>query len=133
MAMDLLKAALACKESNTISNYVGDTSDRKHKRPVHEAMSHTSTEAIHVASDECISPSTSPDTKKEGQKKREPMVAGGGQSPKKAKVEPTFTAVSGTDGSMQCIFVEEECIPLWPQYEHKRTAGKFISVATTES
>ena len=65
--------------------------------------------------------------------KREPMVAGGGQSTKKAKAEPTFTAVSGTDGPMQCIFVEEECIPLWPQYEHITTAGKFIRVGPTES
>ena len=61
------------------------------------------------------------------------MSAGGGQSKKKAKVEPAFTAVSGTDGSMQCIFVEEECIPLWPQYVHRTTAENFIKVGAKES
>ena len=133
MAVHLLKAALASTERNTISNYVDVTIDRKDKRPAHKAMSHTAKEGIHVASDECISPSSSPDTKKEGQKKKQPMVAGGGQSTKKAKVEPTFTAASGTDGPVQCIFVEEECIPLWPQYVHKPTLSKFIRVGPTES
>ena len=33
---------------------------------------------------------------------------------------------------LQCIFYEYECIPLWPQYDHFTTSGKFIKVDTQE-
>ena len=68
-----------------------------------------------------------------GKKKRQSGVADVGKSAKKGKVEPTFTPASGTDGMLQCIFVEGECIPLWPQYLHRTTAENFIKVGTKES
>ena len=39
--------------------------------------------------------------------------------PKKGKVEPTFTLAPCIDGLWNCVFVDEEIIPLWPQYVHK--------------
>ena len=68
-----------------------------------------------------------------GKKKRQSDVANVGKSPKKSKVEPTFTPASGTDGMLQCLFVDDECIPLWPQYKHRITGENFIKVGAKES
>ena len=32
-----------------------------------------------------------------------------------------------------CIFHEHACIPLWPQYQHKKANGYFVKVDTQES
>ena len=90
-----------------------DTCDRGDDGPLQEAMSHRATEGVHAASDGAIS----------HMKKRQSDVAHGGASPKKGKVEAAFRQADGVDGKLYCIFIEGECIPLWPQYLHKTAAG----------
>ena len=41
--------------------------------------------------------------------------------------------VDSADGPVQCIFVEGECIPLWPQYNDSSSTDKFIRVSSQES
>ena len=43
-----------------------------------------------------------------------------------------FQPASATANSLRCIFVDEECIPLWPQYLHRFYPGKFIRFGTRE-
>ena len=66
-------------------------------------------------------------------KKRESGDADDGESAKTRKVGAvcTFTQASDDDGKLQCIFVEGECIPLWPQY--LTADGSFIKVDTQEN
>ena len=80
---------------------------------------------------------TQPDirvTVQKPRKKRAPAAQSSDTSPasKKAKVEPMFSAVEGADGNVPCVFVNGECIPLWPQYKDKAAACNFIRVGTSE-
>ena len=59
-------------------------------------------------------------------------MSGIGKPAKKTKVEASFKLAPGTDGMLQCIFVEGKCIPLWPQYVHKTAQGSFIRVDRQE-
>jgi hypothetical protein len=60
------------------------------------------------------------------------VAAVGGTAVKRAKAEPTFQEATRADGMVQCIFVEGECIPLWPQYVEKTAGCNFIRVGTQE-
>ena len=73
------------------------------KRTLVSAISHTS----------CHEPA------KTSNEKRKDPFANVGTPPKKGKVEPTFTLAPCIDGPWNCVFVDEEIIPLWPQYVHK--------------
>ena len=73
------------------------------KRTLVSAISHTS----------CHEPA------KTSNEKRKDPFANVGTPPKKGKVEPTFTLAPCIDGRWNCVFVDEEIIPLWPQYVHK--------------
>jgi hypothetical protein len=80
---------------------------------------------------------TQPDirvTVQKPRKKRAPAAKSSDTSPasKKPKVEPMFSAVEGADGKVLCVFVNGECIPLWPQYKDKAAACNFIRVGTSE-
>ena len=67
-------------------------------------------------------------------KKRTQAAKSSDTSPaaKKPKVEPMFSAVEGADGKVLCLFVNGECIPVWPQYVDKAGTCNFIRVGTTE-
>ena len=132
MAAHLLAAALYCDDSSTITDCEAAACDRMDENPLQEAMCHTATEGIHVASDAAISHRSCVGPKKGGKKKRQSGVAGVGKSAKIRKVDLVFTPASEDDGKLQCIFVEGECIPLWPQYLHRTTVGNFIRVDTQE-
>ena len=88
-----------------------------------EAMSHRATEGVHVASDGAISQL----------KKRKSESSDSGTSPKKCKVEAAFRQADGVSGKLDCIFIDGECIPLWPQYLHKTATGNFIKVDRQEA
>ena len=66
----LLLAALGADESDSMSDSEAATGDSKDEKPLHEAMSHTTTEGMHVASDEAISHRTCRDPKKGGKEKK---------------------------------------------------------------
>ena len=44
----LLEAALGADESDSMSDSEGATGDSKDEKPIHEAMSHTTIEGMHV-------------------------------------------------------------------------------------
>ena len=68
-----------------------------------------------------------------GGKKRHCEDEADAESPKKAKREGPFKPKPEVDGPLQCIFIERECIPLWPLYSHKVADGTFIRVDRGES
>ena len=131
MSARLLAAALACDEGDTFDC---ETASRngKDEEQVHEAMSHTATDGMHDVIDEASSHKNSPDPKDARGKKRPSGGAVGGKAAKRGKVEPMFQAAAGADGMLQCMFVEGECIPLWPQYVDRTAACNFIRVGTQE-
>ena len=131
MSAHLLAAALACDEGNTFDCEAASR-DGKDENLVHEAMSHTATDGMHDATDEAISHTSSPDPKDARGKKRPSGGAVGGKAAKRGKVEPMFQAAAGADGMLQCMFVEGECIPLWPQYVDRTAACNFIRVGAQE-
>ena len=55
MSVHLLAAAVEVDDSNTMSDCEAATRDRKDETLLHEAMSHTATEGMHVAMNEAIS------------------------------------------------------------------------------
>ena len=59
-------------------------------------------------------------------------MSGIGKPAKKTKAEASFRLAPGTDGMLQCIFVEGKCVPLWPQYEHRTAEDSFIRVDRQE-
>ena len=80
-------------------------------------------------------------TSKQGQqqhkktyKKRRQAATSSDTSPaaKKPKVEPMFRPAEGADGKLLCLFVNGECIPLWPQYVDKAGACNFIRATSSE-
>ena len=77
-----------------------------------------------------------PHLKNKDKKDKKKDKKGGGKgkkSAKKCKTEPTLVPAACTDGMHQCIFVDGECIPLWPQYLHKTAEGNFLRVDRMES
>ena len=53
---------------------------------------------------------------------------------KRTKVDPTFTPPKRKPDCLECVFVGEELIPLWPQYCHvKKEEGRFLRVSSQES
>ena len=131
MSAHLLAAAFACDEGNTFDCEAASR-DGKVENVVHEAMSHTATEGMPAATDEAIGHKNCPDPKDARGKKRPSGGAVGGKAAKKIKVEPMFQAAAGVDGKMQCMFVEGECIPLWPQHVDRTAACNFIRVGAQE-
>ena len=95
------------------------------------AISHKPTEGMHGASGEASDASKKDKKKKRGIDACEDEAAG--ESPKKAKREGPFKPKPELDGPLQCIFIERECIPLWPLYSHKAAEGTFIRVDRGES
>ena len=85
MSAHLLAAALESDDSNIMSDCEAATRDRKHEKPLHEAMSHTETEGMHAASDEAIRHRSCPDPKEGGKKKRQSGAADVGKSAKKGQ------------------------------------------------
>ena len=49
-----------------------------------------------------------------------------------SKVDHGFTSVDCVDGNVQCVFLDSECIPLWPQYKHKTQEGRFVRIGKWE-
>ena len=68
-----------------------------------------------------------------GDKRKTTDSDGSGQSKKSLKAEPPFTPVPPTDGPVDCVFVEGECIPLWPQYRSRGVEGQFLRIGARES
>ena len=94
------------------------------------AISHTSKQVC----PDMTQPDIGVTVNKARKKKRAPAAKSSDSSPasKKPKVEPMFSAVEGADGKVLCVFVNGECIPLWPQYKDKAAACNFIRVGTSE-
>ena len=66
-------------------------------------------------------------------KKRKSAKLDVDKSAKVAKVDFACRQARGTDGLLQCIFVEGECIPLWPQYHDSSSKDKFIRVGARDA
>ena len=64
--------------------------------------------------------------------KRKSKCNQGKTAKKKQKVDTIFSPAAPTDGMMQCIFIENDCIPLWPLYTHRSQEGSFIRVGPDE-
>ena len=116
MASHLLAAAFACDDETLLD----------------EAMSHTATEGMQDATDEAISHKSCLDPDNAGGKKRQSGGAVGGTAAKKNKPEPMFHAATGADGMLQCMFVEGEYVPLWPQYADRIAKCNFVRVGAQE-
>ena len=44
-----------------------------------------------------------------------------------------FTQAPPVDGDVACIFVEDECIPLWPQYACTVSGGAFLRLGARDA
>ena len=98
------------------------------------AISHALAESMRDATEEAISHKSCSEPKKEIKKKKmTSTMSGTGNPAKKTKVETLFKPAPETDEPLQCIFVEGECIPLWPQYVHKGAQSPFIRVDGQQS
>ena len=49
-----------------------------------------------------------------------------------SKVDQAFTPEDLVDGNVQCVCLDSECIPLYPQYKHRTQEGRFVRVGKWE-
>ena len=128
----IVASAVECDDYASSTDSEATTCDTKHEIFVQEAMSLTATTGMHVASDEAISRRSCSDPQNGRKKNRQSGFAGASKSAKKAKTDLLYTPAPGNDGMLQCIFVQGECIPLWPQYLDRTPVGTFIRVGARE-
>ena len=142
MSADLMMAALA---DEAMSDTDGDDGSHKDHTDCDEmpgcvaAVSHKVAAVSHVMHAECGAAVSQEEcalvakTFSVENKKRQSDVKHAGNTAKKCKVEPAFVQAANIDGMHQCLFVDGECIPLWPQYLHKTAEGRFIRVDRMEA
>ena len=125
MATSLLAAALESESQHSDSDREsGSTAGYEAK----QAISHTGGEI------EAISHERDSVTKPPGRKRKAPASESSGPSSKRStKCEQVFTPASPKDGKVECIFVQDECIPLWPQYLSNVCEGHFLRVGARET
>ena len=112
--------------SNSSTNSQPNLEDEK---LLQEGVRNTAGGVMHAASDEAIRHKNEAIDHKGTKQSRD---ADDGKAAKVSKVEMAFQPASATANVLRCIFVDEECIPLWPQYLHRAYPGTFIKFGTRE-
>ena len=126
MSSRLIAACMKIDGSNISTDYEPDGNDEK---PLQEGVRNTAGGVMHAASDEAISHKNEATSHK---RKRQSRDADDGKAAKISKVEMAFQPAAAPAKFLRCIFVDEEVIPLWPQYLHRACPGNFIRFGTRE-
>ena len=133
MSASLLAAALGSEDSHSDSDREYGHGPLKTLQPIDQASSHTGDGKDLLHGTSAISHGKYSEPKPTGRKRKAHASESSGASSKSLKGEGHFRQAPPNDGKLECVFVQGECIPLWPQYLSRSCEGHFLRVGPREA